>query len=688
MPGCYAIPVRRFSEVLGKNAIVLSTGNYFPCLILYLSLGELGVNMEDVMRAKATEMAVSPRQLSMSEMMAMASEAGNNISEGVKKSEGGMKMPAGIPKVGKMPDWVKKRIEARKKAEAEGKKAEMPEVPAEEKEFAQAVGEIERTAENIQQYVQELRESPEREMRSLLNALNGGFIAPSPGGDAVRNPNTLPTGRNLFGINAEATPGVRAWDEGKALAKSTLDRYYRKHGEYPRKVSYTFWAGEFIETEGATLAQALYMLGVAPVRDGMNRVTDLRLIPSAELGRPRIDVVVQTSGQLRDVAASRLELLTKAVKMVAQSENDTCGNYVSEGTVESERILLEKGFSPKEARELSTVRVFGGAGYGTGITGLVEKGDAWEKESEIAARYLVNMGMMYSDGKAWGKYGKEVFEAALHDADVVVQPRQSNTWGALSLDHVYEFMGGLNLTIRQITGKDPETYLSDYRNRNHMRVQDLKEAIGVEGRTTLFNPEYIREKMKGGASSAALFGETIRNTFGWNVMKPSVIGNDIWDRIYQVYVKDEFNLGIHRFFEAENPAALQEITAVMLETARKGYWKATEEQLREISGLHVRFISEHGPACSGFVCDNQKLQKFVISHIPENGREVYQEQLDRTREVQTEHRQNAVVLKKEVSYQPAQENRNTLIGLKPVFTGMLIVGILLVLVVIWRRKKR
>ena len=69
---------------------------------------------------------------------------------------------------------------------------------------------------------------------------------------------------------------------------------------------------------------------------------------------------------------------------------------------------------------------------------------------------------------------------------------------------------------------------------------------------------------------------------------------------------------------------------------RQGYWKATEEQLKEISGLHVRFISEHGPACSGFVCDNQKLQKFVISHIPENGREVYQEQLDRTREVQTD----------------------------------------------------
>ena len=287
----------------------------------------------------------------------------------------------------------------------------------------------------------------------MLNALNGGFVAPSPGGDAVRNPNTLPTGRNLFAINAESTPGVRAWDEGKALAQTTIDQYRKKHGTYPRKVSYTFWAGEFIETEGATLAQAMYMLGVAPVRDGMNRVTDLRLIPSAELGRPRIDIVVQTSGQLRDVAASRLELLTKAIALAAQAKNDTCGNYVVSGTMEAEKLLVDKGFSPKEARELSMVRVFGGAGYGTGITGLVEKGDAWERESEIADRYLSNMGMMYGDSKAWGKYSRDAFEVALHDADVVIQPRQSNTWGALSLDHVYEFMGGLNLAVREVTGK-------------------------------------------------------------------------------------------------------------------------------------------------------------------------------------------------------------------------------------------
>ena len=651
-----------------------------------LTLEQLGISRVDVMRARATEMAVNPRQLSMSEMMAMASDMGNNVAEGVKKSESGMKMPAGMPKIGKMPDWVKKRIEARKKAEQEGKKVEIPEVPLEDKEFAQAVNEVRQVVEHVQEYAAFLRESPELEMRALLNGLNGRYVAPSPGGDAVRNPNTLPTGRNLFAINAESTPGVRAWDEGKALAKATLEQYYRKHGQYPRKVSYTFWAGEFIETEGATLAQALYMLGVAPVRDGMNRVTDLRLIPSVELGRPRIDVVVQSSGQLRDVAASRLELLTKAVQMAAQAKHDTCGNFVSAGVVEAEKILLEKGFSPKEARELSMVRVFGGAGYGTGITGLVEKGDTWQQESEIADRYLSNMGMMYGEANRWGQFNKEAFEAALHHTDVVIQPRQSNTWGALSLDHVYEFMGGLNLTVRHVTGKDPDTYLSDYRNRNHVRIQELKEAIRVEGRTTIFNPAYIQEKMKGGASSAAIFAETIRNTYGWNVMKPAVIGQDIWNRIYQVYVKDEFKLNVHCFFESENPAALEEITAIMLETARKGYWKATDRQLKDVAALHIRLLESYKPACTGFVCDNQKLQEFIILHLDQTMASAYRQDINAVREVQAEHAQNAVVLKKEnLNPQDLSEQRSV-IGFKFVFICILTVFILLILVVMIRRR--
>ena len=173
--------------------------------------------------------------------------------------------------------------------------------------LAQAVLEVERTILNVHRYKAALLQSPEQEIRSLLNALDGGYTAPSPGGDPIANPNTLPTGRNLFAINAEATPSESAWEKGKKLAENTIEMYRKRHNDsIPRKVSYTLWSGEFIETEGATVAQVLYMLGVEPIRDAFGRVTDLRLIPSEELGRPRIDVVVQTSGQLRDIAASRL----------------------------------------------------------------------------------------------------------------------------------------------------------------------------------------------------------------------------------------------------------------------------------------------------------------------------------------------------------------------------------------------
>ena len=117
-------------------------------------------------------------------------------------------------------------------------------------------------------------------------------------------------------------------------------------------------------------------------------------------------------------------------------------------------------------------------------------------------------------------------------------------------------------------------------------MQEVKEAIGVESRTTIFNPSYIKEKMKGEATSAAGFAEIVRNTHGWKVMKPSVIDNEMWDEIYNVYVRDKFNLGVQDFFEKQSPAALQEITAVMMETARKGMWKATDIN-RLVPGLYA-----------------------------------------------------------------------------------------------------
>lgn len=556
--------------------------------------------------------------------------------------------------------------------------------------LAQAITTVEHVLQNVGKYSEALRQSPLNEMSSLMNALNGGFTAPSPGGDLIVNPNTLPTGRNLFSINVENTPSEDAWEKAKELCDNTIKMYCERHkGEYPRKVSYTLWSSEFIETEGATIAQILYMLGVEPVRDAFGRVTDLRLIPSKQLGRPRIDVVVQTSGQLRDLAASRLFLINKAIEMAANAKGDKYDNLVKAGVTESERVLVEKGMSPKEAREVSMYRVFGGVNgnYGTGIQEMVTAGDRWDKESQIAEVYMNNMGAFYGDEKNWETVRKAAFEAALTRTDVVVQPRQSNTWGALSLDHVYEFMGGMNLAVRNVTGKDPDAYLADYRNHSNMRMQEVKEAIGIEGRTTIFNPAYIKEKMKGGASSASTFAEIVTNTYGWNVMKPKAIDKEMWDEIYNVYVKDKYNLGTKEFFDKQNPAALMEMTAVMMESARKGMWKATPQQLKDIAKLHTETVNKYKPSCSGFVCDNAKLRNYIASKTDAASAKEYQQNVEQIRDAEAAKNSNdkGMVMKKETLNEDAQKTTTVVSG---IVVGIIVIVAFVVLAVYLRRRRK
>lgn len=546
------------------------------------------------------------------------------------------------------------------------------------KELAASIVELQAAINGVNSYKQMLQQSPGLELQALLNALGGGYIAPTSGGDAVANPRAIPTGRNLYSINAESTPTERAWSRGVQLVDETLKQYQAKHGNYPQKVSYTFWSSEFIESEGTTIAQVLYMLGVEPVRTGMGRVADLRLIPEEELGRPRIDVVVQTSGQFRDLAASRLELISKAIELASKAK-DQGRNFVAEGTVAQEKALVEAGMSPREAREWSTARVFGGVNgmYGTGIQDMITAGDKWENEAEIAEVYINNMGAAYGSSETWGKFTPALFRAALARTDVVVQPRQSNSWGALSLDHVYEFMGGLSLSVRQVTGKDPEAYFADYRNRSNAKMQDLKEAIGVEARSTVLNPNFIRKMLAGGASSQARITEVVTNTYGWTVAKPSAIDQELWNELYEVYIEDKHKLGTRETFEKHNPAVLEEVSAVMLETIRKGMWKATPEQTAVLADLHAQVIAKYGSTGAGMGTENTKLQDFIKQNISTpQAAEAYQ--------AQKEQATQGVVMKKETTASSVVDVENNT-GLWVVI-GVILAFVLLIVVVRRRRK--
>lgn len=336
---------------------------------------------------------------------------------------------------------------------------------------------------------------------------------------------------------------------------------------------------------------------------------------------------------------------------------------------------------------MSTERVFGGVNgnYGSGIQSMVEAGDRWENDSEIASAYISNMGATYGSEEDWEQIREYAFEAALTRTDAVVQPRQSNTWGALSLDHVYEFMGGMNLAVRNVTGKDPEAYLSDYRNRNNARMQEVKEAIGVESRTTILNPAYIREKMKGGAGDAAGLAEVITNTYGWNVMKPDAIDNELWNDIYDTYVGDKYNLGVKDYFRSKNPAAIQEMTAVMLETARKGLWDASPEQVAALAELHTEMVAEFGAACSGFVCDNAKLRDFISSKVPASAASQYNSAVAQARAEAVGTEADGMVMKRE-DLNPTETTTNTVSGI--IVAAIVVVALAGLVVLIRRRRKQ
>lgn len=543
----------------------------------------------------------------------------------------------------------------------------------------------------------DLQQSTRAEQQALLAALSGRYVAAGSAGDPVINPSAVPTGRNFYAVNPETTPTAQAWKSGKKLADDLIAAEKERLGRYPEKVSFTLWATDFVSTEGAMLAQIFHLLGVEPLRDGFGNIRSLRLVPVEELGRPRIDVVVQTSGQLRDLAASRLALINKAIAMAADAEDGGRDNFVKRGREDAERYLLAKGYSPAEARAYAGERIFGGVNgnYGTAIMGMVEKGDSWDSVSEIATRYIANMSGLYSadGGENWGEARENVFEAALLNTEVVVQPRSSNTWGPLSLDHVYEFMGGLSAAVTQVTGSEPSAYFSDFRSRGHAKVQELKEAIGVESGSTMLNPKYIAHMLQGESSALSTFAETVRNTYGWNVMRASAVDEQLWDSYYEIYVEDRYNLGVEKQFADKNPYALQEVTAVMMESARKGLWQADERQLQRVAELHGKLVNEHEAACSGFVCDNAALKQFIADRLDAATAERYRDRIDEALHpaIESADKEGARVLEKQEDVdpnQPTARQRPEAQGRRTALSLTVAVGaiILLLGVWIWRRR--
>lgn len=140
-----------------------------------------------------------------------------------------------------------------------------------------------------------------QELPSMLHALRGGYVVPSPGNDIVRNPAVVPTGRNIYGLDPFRMPSAVAQDAGTCLVAEMLERLTMEQGKLPETVAIVLWGIDNLKSDGEGVAQVLALLGVRVVIDELGNVADVALIPLAELGRPRVDVAVTVSGIFRDL---------------------------------------------------------------------------------------------------------------------------------------------------------------------------------------------------------------------------------------------------------------------------------------------------------------------------------------------------------------------------------------------------
>jgi cobaltochelatase CobN len=461
---------------------------------------------------------------------------------------------------------------------------------------------------------QDLTASPAREMDNLINGLNGRYIPPGEGNDPLRNLAAIPTGRNFYGFSPAKVPSKAAWEIGKRAAIQMIENKLKKEGTYPDKVGVVLWATETIRNEGVNESTVLYLMGVEPVWDATERVTDCRVIPGKELGRPRIDVLINPSGLYRDMFPSKLLYLDNAVqKAMAQTDIE---NFLAKNSARIKRALTASGMSEEEAEMQSRFRIFTEetGSYGNGVSDMTGMSSIWEEDTAVSDVYVNRVQFAVGQGK-WAVPVKAAFTENLRDVDIAVHSRSTNVVGIIDTDDFFMYLGGMSLAVKNLTGQAPDAMVTMHRRKDEIMVEDVAKTIGRELRTRYLNPQWI-EGMKGdnygGARQMADFAE---NLWGWQVTVRDAVDDTKWQQVYEVYVEDKYDMELKSFFNKENPWAYQSLTARMLEAVRKGYWQAAEPVTQKLAAEYALNVVEKGVTCCHHTCNNPMLNQMVINII-------------------------------------------------------------------------
>jgi magnesium chelatase subunit H len=410
------------------------------------------------------------------------------------------------------------------------------------------------------------------ELPALIHALDGGFTRPAPAGDLLRNPEILPTGRNIHGFDPFRIPSAFAIVDGRQQAERLLARHLEDGHGLPQSVALVLWGTDNLKSEGAPIAQALALIGARPRFDTYGRLCGAELIPLSELGRPRIDVVITLSGIFRDLLPLQSKLLAEAAYLAAAADEPLEQNFVRKNA------LAHQAAHGCDL-ETAALRVFSNAegAYGSNVNQLIDSG-CWDDEDEIAEVYARRKCFAYGRNGA-PQAQRALLQSILAQVDLAYQNLESVELGVTTVDHYFDTLGGISRAASRAKGTTMPVYIGD-QTRGPGKVRTLSEQVALETRARVLNPKWYEGMLKHGYEGVRQIESHVTNTVGWSATTGQV-APWVYENLSDAFVLDE---AMRKRLATLNPVASAKVAHRLLEAHERNYWtpdEATLEALRK-----------------------------------------------------------------------------------------------------------
>jgi magnesium chelatase subunit H len=406
------------------------------------------------------------------------------------------------------------------------------------------------------------------EVDALLRALDGRYLRPAPGGDVVRTPAVLPTGRNLHGFDPFRIPSAFAVMDGARQAELLIKRHIGDGNPFPESIALVLWGTDNLKTEGAPIGQALALLGARPRFDGYGRIAGATLIPLAELGRPRIDVMVTLSGIFRDLLPLQIKLLAEAAFLAAGADEPLDRNFVRKHAL---RYQQEHGCD----LETASLRVYGNAEstYGSNVNHLIENSQ-WDKEDELAETYTRRKSFAYGRSGRPVQHAK-LLNSVLSDVQLTYQNLDSVELGVTTVDTYFDTLGGVNSAVKRAKGGvAAPVYISDQTSGSGT-IRTLSEQVSLETRTRTLNPKWYEGMLEHGYEGVRQIEVHLTNTMGWSATTGEV-QPWVYQQITQTFILDpEMRARLAKL----NPTASAKVANRLIEASERKFWQPDEKTL-------------------------------------------------------------------------------------------------------------